>query len=235
MRKKIYQVLLALILLGGCGPSLKEVDLAMSQAENAYALYMRENPPADKTMSYRMLYSQALKEKEKKNYPQVFKLSNQAKKEAENGLLRRKAYKKDVEKKLARVKQGMEQLLHPSPIVVEAYFAAYRYYKEKNYEKVEELCVDAQKRIDLDKSTSFLDTVVLKCSNEYQQRYGGIPVYSFIGKDGKLHEVKGMIENGTKVKFLRKYFLSQKTQFYQIQQTTGGSLEGWVYQLFVSE
>lgn len=234
MKKKTYQISLALVLLCGCGPSLKEANLALSQAESAYALYMREGPPMDKTMAYRMLYSQAQKEKEKKKYPQVVKLSNQAKKEAEKGMLRRKAFKKNAKNKLARVKQGMEQLLHPSPIIVEAYFEAHKEYQRKNYEKVSELCVDAEKRIALDKSTSFLDTVTLKCSTNYQQRYGGIPVYSFIGKDGKLHESKGRIQCGTKVKFLRKYYLSKKTKFYHIQ-TTDGSLKGWVYHQFVSD
>ncbi len=232
MRKKTYQIFLALLLLSGCGPSLKEVDLALSQSESAYALYMRENPPMATTMTYRMLYSQAQKEKDEKNYSQVIKLSNQARKEAEEGLFRRKAFKQDVKKRLARVKQGMEQLLHPSPIIVEVYFEAYRQYRKRNYEKVRELCIDAEKRIELDKRTSFLDTVTLKCSINYQQRYGGIPVYSFIGKDGRLHESKGKIKNGTKVKFLRRYYLSKKTQFYRIQD---GSLEGWVYQQFVSD
>jgi hypothetical protein len=234
MRKKIYQILLALILLCGCGPSLKEVDLAMSHAENAYAQYMRENPPMDKTMGYRMLYSQAQKEKQRKNYPQVVRLSKQAIKEAEEGLARRKAFGQSVRKKLVRVKQGMEHLLHPSPIIVETYFKAYQEYQAKNYEKVSTLCTDIEQRIELDKHTSFLDTVTLKCPDDYQRRYGGIPVYSFIGKDGKLHQSKGRIDNGTKVKFLRKYYLSKKTRFYNIR-TTDGSLEGWVYHQFVSD
>lgn len=234
MRKRIYKILLALVFFCGCGPSLKEADLAMSSAENAYAQYMRENPPMDKTMSYRMLYSQAQKEKEKKNYPKVVKLSKQAMKEAEEGLVRRKAFGQSVKKKLARVKQGMEQLLHPSPIIVETYFKANQEYREKNYEKVSAFCTDIGRRIELDKHTSFLDTVTLKCPDDYQRRYGGIPVYSFIGKDGKLHQSKGKIDNGTKVKFLRKYYLSKKTQFYNIQ-TTDGSLEGWVYHQFVSD
>jgi len=230
---RLLLMLLPVASLAACA-SMEAVDNAMAEAQAAYSRFSAENPPQSATAPYRMYYARAETAKQDGNRSTAIEMAGLAKKEAEAGMERRGRLAQDLKKKLGWFQYELEKVLHPSEEIVEAYFSALDAYKEKSYEVALAQYQDGMKKLELEKAVSFQDTIVLKVPPEMAKTYKGmVRVYSYIGEDRQLHDIKGEIAEGIKVKFLEKRYMKRDFQFFHIQ-TQDGSINGWIYPHFVS-
>lgn len=217
----------------GCA-STKAVDKAMADAKSAYSRFQAENPSQEATAQYRMYYARAESAKNSGSNSTAIDMAKLAQQEAETALKKRHQLAQELKKKMGWFQYELEKILYPSQDILDTYFQALDAFKEKSYEKVQALYEEGTKRLDLEKATSFQDTVVLRTPPALVQTYKGrIRVYSYIGQDHQLHDIKGEIPEGTQVKFLEKRYIKKDFAFYHVR-TKNGALEGWVYPQFVS-
>jgi len=230
---RLLLMLLPIAFFSACA-SMEAVDNAMAEAQEAYSRFSAENPPQSATMQYRMYYARAEAAKQNGNRSTAIEMAELARKEAEASLEKRGRLAQDVKKKLGWFQYELERVLHPSQEVVEAYFSALDAYKEKSYEVALTQYQDGMKKLELEKAVSFQDTIVLKVPPEMAKTYKGmVRVYSYIGEDRQLHDIKGEVAEGIKVIFLEKRYMKRDFQFYHIQ-TLDGSINGWIYPHFVA-
>jgi len=229
---KLFLVLFVVTSFSACA-SMEAVDNAMAEAQATYSRFSAENPPQSATAPYRMYYAKAEAAKKEGNRSTAIEMAGLAKKEAEAGLERRGRLAQDLKKKLGWFQYELERLLYPSQEVIEDYFSALEAYKGKSYEVALNHYQDGMKKLEIEKTTSFQDTIVLRVPPEMQKTYKGmVRVYSYIGEDRQLHDIKGEIAEGIKVKFLEKRYMKRDFQFYHIQ-TQDGSMNGWIYPHFI--
>lgn len=223
---------LLMVLSAGCTHA-GTADAALARAKDAYSRFLAENPPQNATAQYRMYYAQAESARENGSYSSAVDMAGLAEREAEEGLKKRGLIAQDLKKKLNWLEYELEKILYPSGDLLDACFGALDAYKAKNYEKAQALYDEGKKRMELEKATAFQNTIVLQVPPSLQKTFKGrVRVYSYIGEDRQLHDIKGEIDGGVQVTFLEKRYMKKNYAFYRIR-TKDGTLEGWIYPHFV--